>query len=125
MTKLVNKAIISTFVSLAIVANASTAYAQESNYGGPEIRNKSFRIEKEVRKEGESDWKDKVLDVLEGDVVEFRIEIENVGEVEVDNMKMEDFLPDELYRVGGDGLTEYFDDFEPGENFAQHSPYAK
>jgi len=28
---------------------------------------------------------------------------------------MKDSLPDELDRVGGDGLTEYWDDFEPGE----------
>jgi hypothetical protein len=28
---------------------------------------------------------------------------------------MEDFLPSEIERVGGDGLTEYWEDFEPGE----------
>jgi hypothetical protein len=30
-------------------------------------------------------------------------------------MKMEDFLPSEIERVDGDGLTEYWEDFEPGE----------
>ena len=30
-------------------------------------------------------------------------------------MKMKDILPDELIKVGGSGLTEYFDNFEPGE----------
>jgi LPXTG-motif cell wall-anchored protein len=30
-------------------------------------------------------------------------------------MKMKDSLPDEMERVGGDGLTEYWEDFEPGE----------
>ncbi|KKS10203.1 MAG: hypothetical protein UU64_C0007G0016 [candidate division WWE3 bacterium GW2011_GWF2_41_45] len=30
-------------------------------------------------------------------------------------MKMSDSLPDEMDRVGGSGLTEYWDDFEPGE----------
>ena len=30
-------------------------------------------------------------------------------------MKMKDSLPDELKKVGGDGLTEEWDDFEPGD----------
>jgi len=28
---------------------------------------------------------------------------------------MEDSLPNELYRIGGNGLTEYWDDFDSGE----------
>jgi LPXTG-motif cell wall-anchored protein len=30
-------------------------------------------------------------------------------------MKMEDELPDEMERTGGSGLTEYWDNFEPGD----------
>lgn len=91
-------------------------YAQY--YGGKEVLNKSFRIEKSVRVEDEhddDDWFDKVTDVSKEDVVIFKIRIENVGEVTVDDMKYEDFLPDEMERVGGDGLTEYWDDFEPDD----------
>lgn len=84
-------------------------------YGGGEICNKSFDIEKKVRIKGDNSWKDKVEDVDEDDVVEFRIKIKNTGEIEVDDMKMIDDLPDELYKTGGDGLTEYWDNFEPGE----------
>ncbi len=88
----------------------------EPTYGGGQtcIYNKSFEIDKDVRIEGDDDWEDKVTDVEADDIVEFRIRVKNVGDIEVDNMKMEDFLPDEMEKVSGD-LTEYWDDFEPGE----------
>lgn len=87
------------------------------SYGyGQVVKNKSFDIEKKVRVEDEDeDWEDRVDNVAEDDVVEFRIRIWNTGEVTTDDMKMHDYLPDEMYRVGGSGLTEYFDDFEPGD----------
>ena len=119
MNKFITKnLIVISAVVLFSVGNATKVYADcESNYGGGEtcIYNKSFRIEKQVRISGDSDWKDKVTGVEEGETVEFKIKIKNVGEVEVDDMKMKDFLPSELYRVGGDDLTEEWDDFEPGE----------
>lgn len=97
----------------SVYAGCTTNYG---GYGETCIYNKSFEIDKDVRVEDEDDdWEDKVTDVAEDDVVEFRIKVENVGEVTVDNMKMEDFLPDEMERVGGSGLTEYWDDFEPGD----------
>ena len=93
----------------------------EQNYGGGEncIYNKRFEIDKDVRIEGDSEWKeDKVTDVKKGEIVEFRIKIKNLSDAgagSFDNMKMEDFLPDELIRDGGSGLTEYWDDFDHGE----------
>ena len=98
---------------------AQKAYAGcTANYGGGEtcVFNKRFDIEKKVRKEGDDSWKDKVTDVKKGEVVEFRIEIQNTGEIEVDKMKMSDNLPDELNKTGGSGLTEEWDNFEPGES---------
>lgn len=88
------------------------------NYGGGQtcIYNKNFDIDKKVRKEGDKDWKDKVIDVEKGEIVEFRIKVKNEGEVEVDDMKMKDSLPKEMERVGGSGLTEYWDNFEPDES---------
>ena len=85
--------------------------------------NKRFEIIKEVRlcdSNGEncSDWEDKVTGVEEGDVVEFRVRIKNLSDEEADefdNMKMKDVLPDEMYRIGGDGLTEYWDNFGDNE----------
>lgn len=102
---------------IAYIGSNKTAYAGcESYYGGETcIYNKSFEIDKDVRIEGKDEWKDKVTDVDEDETVEFRIRIKNVGEIEVDNMKYDDSLPEEMERVGGSGLTEYWNDFEPGE----------
>jgi len=112
------------FVVVA-VATTSAVYAEcESTYGNGEIcyYNKRFEIDKDVRVEDEDDdWEDKVMNVASDDIVEFRIKIKNRSDddsdkiVDFDDMKMEDFLPDEMERVGGSGLTEYWDDFEPGE----------
>ena len=104
-------------LSVATAAFLFKGEVYADQYGGGEVKNKSFRIEKEVRIKHEGDYEDKlVLDDGEwGEVIEFRVEIKNEGEVETDDMKMEDFLPEEMYRVGGDGLTEYWNDFEPGE----------
>jgi uncharacterized repeat protein (TIGR01451 family)/LPXTG-motif cell wall-anchored protein len=102
---------------VVLVASSSKVYAGcTSIYGGGEecTYNKSFDIEKKVRIEGDSKWKDKVT-AEKGDVIEFKIKVKNTGEVEKSGMKMWDKLPKELERVGGSGLTEYFDNFEPGE----------
>lgn len=95
----------------------------ESNYGGGEtcLVNKRFKIEKSVKIEGDDSWKDKVsLSKDEkNDTIIFKIKITNksddVADLDFDNMKMEDFLPKELHRVGGSGLTENWDNFKPGE----------
>jgi uncharacterized repeat protein (TIGR01451 family)/LPXTG-motif cell wall-anchored protein len=103
---------------VAGVLGVGTAYAScTDNYGGGQtcIYNKNFDIEKKVRKEGDDSWKDKVTNVKENQVVEFKIKVKNTGEVKVDDMKMIDKLPKEMERVGGDGLTEYWDDFDSGD----------
>lgn len=87
----------------------------EGAYGQTCVYDDDFRLEKKVRLEGDNTWKDKVIDVDEGQVIEFRIEVENVGEVAGENMKMTDILPDELERIGGSGLTEEWTDFEVGD----------
>lgn len=89
----------------------------ESTYGGGEncLVNKRFEISKEVRVEGDSDWKNKVTDVSKHDTIEFKIKIKNLSDEEAgsfDEMKMKDSLPDELQKVGGSGLTEEWDDFD-------------
>lgn len=115
MHKLITAFIVVTAMSFL---SSNIVYAScEENYGGGEtcVLNKSFEIEKKVRKEGNSEWKDKVTSVDKGEIIEFRIRVKNVGEVETDNMKMTDNLPSSMERVGGDGLTEYFDNFAPGD----------
>lgn len=87
--------------------------------GGTIIVNKAFKVEKEVRLEGDDSWEEKITDVEEDDVIEFKITVENISdgdddETTFDDMRMEDFLPDELIKISGD-LTEYWDDFEEDE----------
>ncbi len=106
-------------VSIAAVTflSATNGEVYASGQYGETVINKAFRIEKEVRIKDKGSFVDKlVLDPKDfGKVLEFRIKIKNVGELKTDDMKMEDFLPSELYRVGGDKLVEKWDDFEPGE----------
>lgn len=107
-------------VALANPLGTNNVYAYgncEANYGGGEtcILNKSFEVTKKVRIEGDNSWKDKVIGVAIDEIVEFRIRVKNVGEVEVDNMKMEDFLPDEMIFLDNEGLTQEWDNFSPGE----------
>ncbi len=106
-------------VSIAAVTFLSAMNGEvfASGQYGETVINKSFRIEKEVRIKDEGSFEDKlILDSADWDeILEFRIKIKNTGELETDDMKMEDFLPSELYRVGGDKLVENWDDFEPGE----------
>lgn len=118
MNKTYIKNLIRTFVISAVLMSFSLSNVYADQYGGVEYINKRFTIEKKVRIQGDDSWKDKVTDVKEGDVIEFRIKIKNKSDDEADdfdNMKMEDFLPDELIRIGGSGLTEYWDNFESGE----------
>lgn len=123
MTKDLNKNLI-IFVSVLTLSfvglmGKNNVYAScTQNYGGGQtcVYNKNFDIEKKVRKEGDDSWKDKVTNVKKGEIVEFRVKIKNDGDIDVDDMKMEDKLPREMERVGGSGLTEYWDDFEKGES---------
>lgn len=122
MTKSVNYRLISALVVSAVstgLFGVGQVYAGcTPNYGGGQtcVYNKNFDIEKKVRKAGDDSWKDKVTGVKKGEIVEFRIKVKNDGEVDVDDMKMTDKLPKEMERVGGSGLTEYWDDFEKGKS---------
>ncbi|MBP7785905.1 hypothetical protein KA062_01475 [Patescibacteria group bacterium] len=100
-------------LGLFVFLSIGTVYAGQ--YGEEEY-NLRFKITKEVRIQGDSEWKDKVTDVKEGEVVEFRIKIRNRSDGPADatdDMKMEDFLPEEMTKVGGNGLTEEWDNFDP------------
>ena len=114
-------ALITVVAGLFLLSSDKALADCESNYGGGEtcIINKRFSIEKKVRIEGDDDWESKVTDVEEDDTVEFRIRIKNLSDedadIDFDDMKMKDSLPSEMDRVGGSGLTEDWDDFEPGE----------
>lgn len=103
------------FVTLGLFVFLSTRPVFADQYGEEEY-NLRFKIVKEVRIRGDSEWKDKVTDVSKNDVVEFRIKIRNKSDDPADaadDMKMEDFLPDEMNKVGGSGLTEKWDNFDP------------
>ena len=101
-------------LGLFVFLSIGTVYAGQ--YGEEEEYNLRFKITKEVRIQGDTEWKDKVTDVKEGEVVEFRIKIRNRSDGPADatdDMKMEDFLPEEMTKVGGNGLTEEWDNFDP------------
>ena len=107
--------LIGSLITLGLFVFLSTGTAYAGQYGEEEY-NLRFKITKEVRIQGDTEWKDKVTDVKEGDVVEFRIKIRNKSDDPADatdDMKMEDFLPEEMYKVGGNGLTEEWDNFDP------------
>lgn len=117
-------------VAAGVILVTHKAYAGcESTYGGGEkcVYNKRFDIEKKVRlcdrkvykSTGDcgssSDWKDKVTGLHKGDIVEFKVKVKNKGEVEVDEMKMKDSFPKQMEKLSGDGLTEDWDVFGPGD----------
>lgn len=101
---------------LLTVLTLSTRNAFADQYG--EEYNTKFKIVKEVRIAGDTEWKDKVTDVRKDDVVEFRIRIKNTSDDNADStddMEMRDYLPEEMEKVGGSGLTEEWDDFDPDD----------
>lgn len=107
--------LIGSLITLGLFVFLSTGTAYAGQYGEEEY-NLRFKITKEVRIQGDTEWKDKVTDVREGEVVEFRIKVRNKSDDPADatdDMKMEDFLPEEMYKVGGNGLTEEWDNFDP------------
>ena len=98
--------LIGSLITLGLFVFLSTGTAYAGQYGEEEEYNLRFKITKEVRIQGDSEWKDKVTDVKEGEVVEFRIKIRNKSDDPADatdDMKMEDFLPEEMTKVGGNG----------------------
>lgn len=118
----VNRFLFTVFILgvLAIVLLPKKVFAEECEpngaYGETCTYEKSFEVSKKVRLEGDDTWLDKIVGVKDNEVIEFRIKIKNVGEVEVDDMKMTDYLPEELFRTGGSGLTEYWSDFSPDDS---------
>ena len=110
--------LIVSFVTLGLFVFLSTRPVLASQYGEEEEYNLRFKIVKEVRIQGDTEWKDKVTDVGENDVVEFRIKIKNKSDDPADatdDMEMKDFLPEEMNKVGGSGLDEEWDNFDPDD----------
>jgi len=115
MNKNITK-LIGIFLSFVILMSLPVRSVYADQYGEDEYETR-FKITKEVRVAGETSWKDKVTDVKENEIVEFRITVKNKSDDEADkadDLETKDMLPDEMEKVGGAGLTEEFDDFEPG-----------
>lgn len=111
-------ALLGVFVALGLVLALPTKSVYADQYGGCDDCNKRFRITKEVRIEGDTTWKDKVTDVKDGQTVEFKITVKNKSDDnadEADGLKIKDFLPSEMTRVGGSDLIESWSDFKPGD----------
>lgn len=108
------KLIVASVTSITIAMLAMGNVYAQSYGGGTDTRNRSFSVRKEVRFKGDSDWFKRIGGVRKGDTVEFRIRIENTGDSTVNDMKMTDFLPSEMIRIGGDELIEQWDNFRNG-----------
>ncbi len=124
MLKNINKNLIVSMFSAVIVvvlstASASNVYADcHSTYGGGKTCDNTiiFKVEKKVRLAGTTEWKDKITNVKKGDVIEFRIRVTNIGDKSVNSMEMKDKLPSDIFnKIGGSGLTEEWDSFDPGD----------
>ena len=117
---------VSAVVAVASLMPAVKVYADcETNYGGGQtcVYNKSFRIEKKVARLGDNkkcedinsdDFSDKITNVKQNEAFCFKIRVKNMGEIEVDGMKMSDSFPDELVKPS-EGLSEDWDNFAPDQ----------
>jgi uncharacterized repeat protein (TIGR01451 family)/LPXTG-motif cell wall-anchored protein len=105
-------------LSITFLGSNNVVYANctsDGAYGQKCERAEDFDIDKDVRFVGDDTWKDKLTKVKKGQRIEFKITVKNTDDVEVDSMKMVDFLPDELEFKGGDKLVQYWQDFSAGE----------
>jgi LPXTG-motif cell wall-anchored protein len=119
-------------VTAVVASQISLADDCEGDYGGGDtcIVNKSFKIRKWVRLEGDSEWKDEVdIDLSDKEErnkkIEFRVEVWNlvssddidVTDMDFDDMKMKDIWPHALKYLeeSKNDLTERWDDFKPGD----------
>jgi uncharacterized repeat protein (TIGR01451 family)/LPXTG-motif cell wall-anchored protein len=125
MKNITNKLIVSALaIALVSFVGITKAYADsdcEQVYGGGENCNydRKLKITKEVRIKGETSWKDKVTDVTKNDIIEFKITVKNKSDDGADKysrLKVEDFLPSEMFWVGGSRTIEFIDDFKPGDS---------
>jgi LPXTG-motif cell wall-anchored protein/uncharacterized repeat protein (TIGR01451 family) len=125
MKNITNKLIVSAFaVALVSLLGTTKVYADSNcstQYGGGKTceSERKLKITKEVRIEGENSWKDKVTGVTKDQVVEFKITIKNKSDDGADKysrLKIEDFLPSEMYWVGGSRTIEFTDNFKPGDS---------
>ena len=121
--------------SLSIVFLAGTSYVLAQDkvcvpiYGGGEVcapvKNKSFAVQKDVRKKGFSEWQNEISEVKSAHEVEFKIKVTNTGEIEVSDLKVTDTLPANLTltrldsavksRQAAGTLSWEIDDFAPRE----------
>lgn len=108
------KLIVASVTSLTIASMAMGNVYAQSYGGGTDTRNRSFSVRKEVRFKGDNEWFKRIGGVKKGDIVEFRIRVENTGDSTVNDMKLTDFLPSEMIRTGGDALIEQWDNFRDG-----------
>ncbi|OGC68655.1 hypothetical protein A2415_02280 [candidate division WWE3 bacterium RIFOXYC1_FULL_39_7] len=120
--------------AVALVLSTVSVSAEEcdTTYGGGEtcIINKSFKIRKWVKLEGDETWREEVtIDLNDDDEndkeIYFKIEVTNnvtsddvdVDDMEFDDMKMKDILPDELKldKDSEDEPEENWDNFKAGD----------
>lgn len=105
------------------VLTLPSAHAEdcEPNYGGGETceREEDIDVDKKVRiydedLDDDEGFSDKVTDVEEGDILEFKIKVKNKGD-DIEDIDVKDSLPNELKMVSGED-SEHYDEIKAGES---------
>lgn len=101
-------------LSLGVVTllSPSKAFATDAPYGSEG----SFElvINKEVRINHVGDFVDKLIGLVGGEVLEFRVEVTNTGTITLENISVRDYLPSELELIGF-STSWVIDTLQPGE----------
>ena len=123
------KLLISTLLSilglLLFVSSVSAAIRCETQYGGGQVcvRTGNLQVNKQVKesggKGGSLEWRDNLgpqqsFRFRPGDVVEYRIQVKNVGDAKFDSVTVVDTLPSQLELTEGN-LTQELKNLEVGQ----------
>lgn len=114
---LVFAALVAVGLSFLIFRNAAATEDWTGSVYGEKTVRYYFNVNKMVSKREGDGWTgptDKVTGLKDGDLVQFRIEVTNNGDETVNDVWVNDFLPDELKQYSGD-VEWKLDNFKPGE----------
>ena len=111
--------VVASFVAMYAINKFVFANSCEPTYGGGLECEEGFNLVKEVKRGkigDESDDYDKSVEgVKKGEIVTFRITIENTGEIDGEDLEMEDNLPEHLDKTFG-SLTEDIEVLDNGDS---------
>lgn len=107
MKNKINKNIlIPSLVAAFMLASNTSVMAQYGGGGGNKTEYKSLQVTKQVKLDGDVNFRDKIyIDLTnedeKGKEIIFKVTVKNRGD-KIDNLKYEDFLPSALNKISGD-----------------------